>query len=993
MRDILPPAPLSRLIATALAVACALPAVAAPHPHAKPKTSKVKGPGSILVGNPEVVTRERLVNDRLTQERWLEDQLKKTESLVFGHQGLADMRSFLGLSARVGVETDSNLLGIYDAQSAATVADIRRQQEQAALQNRIKTLESMATIRDLEAELANGSATGTTAASTTDGDGSGGGGDSGGDGGGGDDDSGGDTPAAGEPPANPSSVSDAIALDFMDRLLTEKRDSLLPDPSSPTETKAVVTPIDEFRDRLAYREEVRNEIFENALDDRHDLSGNTAYRVNIDTTVLPKRKQDAWAVVEVEVREGPEPDWERRLNQWKIDLEREINALLLTRLQSAIPCYAPVGEDVSKPIEIGCLSEDFELDVSDHFQRLMRGNRTASCNLLFSTVEKPYFDALEVLGKRRRNATPRGAATWIEREDLAINLRAAIRAIMEACKVECSSELGALSYFLASYHQHVFAIEQGLQRFVTIKSSDCGEYPNLEITCPNIGEIRSRLADKARIYAFAATPKESVQRISEVAARRNAIELAALVSGRAGAGAAEAILESQRLLHGIGRQPLVVGYTLADNAPGPSEAATAGWIIGPKYKISDAVWTLPWHKGFRYEHVPIQNNLSFTMSVPEWWTSAQLTIRRHWRSTAGKVISHEDDIVHTIELPGKLSGITRALVQHRLPQVLRQGTWDVAVGKPAALLIRGGELWRSSRVTLGGQIANEIEVLPNMQGIVARFDEISEPASPSGKAKRENVPVRVWTSEGSQQAGTVTVHPGTPEKPKPLVVAVDPPRLVMGGDLVLEVTQGAIPEKREGLALQLLVWHDGAFGAPIHFAGNEIEHRPADQSIKATLTEAKLGAMGAKVPAESEIRAQLVINEKERGAPVTVNAANLVPYYTAEPKITFAVAVEGSARYLDGEVTLTTKKHMATAYPGFGKDSRVVFRAGDKTLRLGTTSWKQNTDGSFVLVGRLQLEALGDVKAGTGFEVIPELEDGGLASVGFDPAKLSLKKR
>jgi hypothetical protein len=66
---------------------------------------------------------------------------------------------------------------------------------------------------------------------------------------------------------------------------------------------------------------------------------------------------------------------------------------------------------------------------------------------------------------------------------------------------------------------------------------------------------------------------------------------------------------------------------------------------------------------------------------------------------------------------------------------------------PADMLIPGERLWRSTSVTLGGQIADRITVLPDMRGIVATFEAIDPPPEAvAGGSTREML--SVWTSEG-----------------------------------------------------------------------------------------------------------------------------------------------------------------------------------------------------------------------------------------------------
>ena len=69
------------------------------------------------------------------------------------------------------------------------------------------------------------------------------------------------------------------------------------------------------------------------------------------------------------------------------------------------------------------------------------------------------------------------------------------------------------------------------------------------------------------------------------------------------------------------------------------------------------------------------------------------------------------------------------------------------------LLIPGYRLWRNSVVTLGSQTADEIRVMPNMEGISAVFRQVRVPSfnpenAPAGASGPAHVKLRVWTSEG-----------------------------------------------------------------------------------------------------------------------------------------------------------------------------------------------------------------------------------------------------
>ena len=74
-----------------------------------------------------------------------------------------------------------------------------------------------------------------------------------------------------------------------------ERDTFLPEP------------IDQFRDALAYRDEVRAELMRTQLDDRHDLAGNTLYRFDFDATIAPGNNTRASALITIAVEEDDRP--------------------------------------------------------------------------------------------------------------------------------------------------------------------------------------------------------------------------------------------------------------------------------------------------------------------------------------------------------------------------------------------------------------------------------------------------------------------------------------------------------------------------------------------------------------------------------------------------------------------------------------------------------------------------------------------------------------
>jgi hypothetical protein len=213
-----------------------------------------------------------------------------------------------------------------------------------------------------------------------------------------------------------------------------------------------------------------------------------------------------------------------------------------------------------------------------------------------------------------------------------------------------------------------------------------------------------------------------------------------------------------------------------------------GWIIGPKYLFSDRN-----DNKIKFYHAAVHNSLSAVISVPSWWTAINLEIDTCWvdkndisrlkKTEAAGVnlngrrnyihdlcdpesagTSHNVDIDYLVRLPGSTEELPRKFSYEieRVPAITKSDFLaDFYVGqKKASLIIQGKELWRSTVVTMGHQKADNIEVLPNMKGIIATFNKVNIPSKriehyPEGKGRQEapafcfvNSEVVVWTSEG-----------------------------------------------------------------------------------------------------------------------------------------------------------------------------------------------------------------------------------------------------
>jgi hypothetical protein len=317
-----------------------------------------------------------------------------------------------------------------------------------------------------------------------------------------------------------------------------------------------------------------------------------------------------------------------------------------------------------------------------------------------------------------------------------------------------------------------------------------------------------RLRRTSQAFSYAITPKVSAARVrrrSEELRQFNA-RMGSLI-GRIdeGVGPSLDVTEAlQRDLTAMASLPLVVGFSdgsanseLKAAASMNGEATTRfGWFVGPEFTGSsrDGV-----------EQQGKQIALSALISVPGWWNRIGLRVKHCWaRDIEGTGVVRSCGSRKTwkeswARIPLDASAVSRAFdfiiprepyTLARDPQERQLGRGPVlTAGAEGSLVIEGQRLWRSTAVTLGAQGADWIEVLPSMQGIIAHFDCVQpptrytdrkpvwamfdpddgRPVRAEGFGDSFDVPVTVWTSEGkaSWQPVAVRVLANAVKCPKP----------------------------------------------------------------------------------------------------------------------------------------------------------------------------------------------------------------------------------
>jgi len=484
---------------------------------------------------------------------------------------------------------------------------------------------------------------------------------------------------------------------------------------------------------MAYREEVRNEILENQLDDRHDIAGNTLYRLKFDATVVPLHDTSAYAMVEVRIRgysssglsgddekspmltqeEESKEEWEARkglhLPDW--ELARYVPGLD----KSTLSFYTSAYESWVRDMDPTKYSEDEMLygplqgyfAVNEH-EVPLQVEEKFNCERYQDVIKRD--EAWKELIARGVHQEYLERSSIIEEStfDDGIN----IETIVETTPVLC--------------------VLTGLANFIW------------DLTNSN-----------SAVYTYAVTPKERVQRVygDTLAAGMVGVSIAAEQAGL-GATLAHSNAREARA-NAIMRQPQLVGYSPKSNRSGE---ATMGWLIGPRYKISSDP-----NGVVSFRHVPTQHTLTGIISVPAWWTELKLDTKTYWLDENGVEFTEDGNRltsgvdaetgVLTIALPGDLTSVVDILdPKRREPKVDKStATSDqLRACEPGSVIIRGSQLWRSTVVTLGAQQADSISVLPNMKGIIATFRRVE----PSILGKES---LYLWTSEGEEHVRDISI--------------------------------------------------------------------------------------------------------------------------------------------------------------------------------------------------------------------------------------------
>ncbi|MEP0392492.1 MAG: hypothetical protein ABJ205_08710 [Erythrobacter sp.] len=218
--------------------------------------------GTITVSDPKIYRREALINERRDERKWLDDLLEKSKTIEIKPEIIREIEVITAFSAGLGLKFDPAAGQTFTRNEETN--DLRQQINVMRLQLELDQLR-----RDAELVRAN-FADQTAPANENLGQ-----------------------LGTSDLVANPGVTAEAAADAFT--TLKSTIDSLTArlgaTVNQPQLANASVNPIDEFRDRQAYRDILKTARNAASLDEQHDLDGNALLRLNFQATTLPGHEE------------------------------------------------------------------------------------------------------------------------------------------------------------------------------------------------------------------------------------------------------------------------------------------------------------------------------------------------------------------------------------------------------------------------------------------------------------------------------------------------------------------------------------------------------------------------------------------------------------------------------------------------------------------------------------------------------------------------------
>jgi len=697
----------------------------------------------ILIGDPQVINRETLINDRIRELNHIDNIIRKSSEAVFAPQLRRDISVIRTLAMELGISFNPSLGDAFSKNE--DIESVKTELELFKLRNELEQLQKLADFNPGDTKLE----------------------------------------PSDEKPGVPSDIDKPSIVEIqvelkaaIDKINVALVKLIGDDNQQARESQIESSPEEKFEDLDAYRVRLRQRESEVRLDDVHDANGNNLYRLQFNVTVLPGKKKNKYGVLDIEILspqgiddilEGTYDFWLTELMKTQlIDLKNRTykNRLAWERAQSKLISDGMVKRIIIKayqPPNPGGKNESMELvffvnpkDYPIIFGTLFGdpvGKELILVNAAYGKISEAELTKVDIQEALKREALAFASAF---RSLSAIDSFLSAIDAMEEIDPGVKSEIG-----IDKLKEKIIEAANYTKYVLQEAGSEWPE-PN---SAPDA--FISKFNSQGKAYCYQAQPTIRVQRISSVASAANSIQMAMSLAAtipNSGIGAkvgAAAGKSAVGMADAIERSPVVIGYT-DRGKPLPSDddvvvSPRFGYVFGPKAIL------VPGENKLEYKHIPASYPIYADISVPGWWPWLTLKVRRAWAGNwhNANTILKQDLGTTAIEvhLPSQqqIDGdmITNFLVNNDLFTRRARDRATIMDVTPKSIsacageikfLIKGKNLWRNPRAYLRGKRHQSLEVLPDMQGIVVMFNMKDLPIVPFASEAREQL--TVWTSYG-----------------------------------------------------------------------------------------------------------------------------------------------------------------------------------------------------------------------------------------------------
>ncbi len=679
-----------------------------PNPYANFSVGEVNedGPDTdavILVGDPQVISRETLINDRIRESKHIGTLIDDSVYETFEPQILRDIKVVNAFTSQLGVGFDPSLGRAF--KRSEDIASLSTEMELLKLKNQLKQLKEQ--IKTDPADIDLNPKTGELIVDPR-----------------------GKLSTTAE--KDPNLVIDHKALtgnegslvkllNAVETVLKKGTDTA---QSKANESQLKSSPEERFEDLNAYRARLRQRQAEINLDDVHDLLGNTLYRLQLDATILPGEIKNKYGVLDFAISGSKvkENELDRVYTNWLVSLYNRTE--LINNLDDK-----------------NFNNKSIKLSWNNIISSFTKNGLIEPCKFNVDSKDKIMF------------LPPAKAAEGLVKAISGKNINSDVisQVFMGFSNKETINNL----------------LPSSLESLLPSLSNNIKECKNISGENPTPKAFKDKLTlmegnvllwKANNVYTYQAQPSEKVQRLSTLASAANSMQSAFALAATlpqygitidAGAAASKVAVG---MVDAIERSPLVIGYT-----DKKKDVPHFGYIFGPKAILQTDDNQLV------YKQVPARHSVFADISVPGWWPALTLKTRKawvgNWHNGSNALKSYNKTHEINVRLRPKRQGF-EALTDYLYSNAIPSATTDIAsiekifpenIDKCAKgivnFIFKGKNLWRNPKVFILGVQQDPVTVLPDMEGISVKVDLRGLPMN-TWYFRQEDESVIVWTSFG-----------------------------------------------------------------------------------------------------------------------------------------------------------------------------------------------------------------------------------------------------